>query len=518
MNAIEDFFAVIGRNFSRNYTDSTRAISYNFSNAVSNSKLYDYYVAKLPTNTREIVKHADSNTNSIYCAEVVSLIARFFIEDLDFLFMGGSNFYNKIKSPIKFNSSPDDKNFMKKIRSEFQLHDNLFRDKEISRGTMHKQAAYFDIIKDRTIKIVSISEDPSIYNPVLVWHSPQPGRMNVFIPSKRVFNNIKSYLVDPDNCVKKIGILKPKKDGVCVLDMGKLSDANFDPKFSIVELHYSSNSYRDELAVQYNKEVDEVDENSDSQSSTEYRHKSVRDATGGIPTDSARFLTYDDIKDLMESGDNALFSEDKYGDLDPIELKIRGLKQEGPADCLKTATAIINHYLNNNGFHRKYILPPGGDPEMAHIVLASLGSEVAKGNRSYIKVNKDAAFDAFVYINNCLNRRLPVLVGLNYHKQSKYINNDKSTDHFALIYGRNYTDPEDDSIFYFMMWDVNGGKKVRLYVRKDNFIIDSYDSLKNKRYQLAQVRVSKKDSFREITGGTQMTAARLQKKSDTASA
>jgi hypothetical protein len=68
------------------------------------------------------------------------------------------------------------------------------------------------------------------------------------------------------------------------------------------------------------------------------------------------------------------------------------------------------------------------------------------------------------------------------------------------------------------MYDVGNGKTVRLYTHNDTYMIESYNSLKNKRYQLTQIRIydfniyndGKFKTFESLTGATnQMTANRL---------
>ncbi|MCQ2209195.1 MAG: hypothetical protein MJZ34_02775 [Paludibacteraceae bacterium] len=182
--------------------------------------------------------------------------------------------------------------------------------------------------------------------------------------------------------------------------------------------------------------------------------------------------------------------------------------------CLRASTKMIN------GFFNKEVLPPRGDTSQAHCIIDRYGMQYPgdKKNKTTVRVNTRAMYAALLYIHNCLDRKRPVLAGINY-KLIPIRNNDDVTDHFIVIngygkdsYGEYLTilDPADKYTEHHLvkMYVHDGADKKGVYPMSE--ASDQKDSKCYKdNYQLTQIRVYTDDNFEQITGMKQITAEQL---------
>ncbi|HEY7160592.1 MAG TPA: hypothetical protein VH815_05000 [Acidobacteriota bacterium] len=111
-----------------------------------------------------------------------------------------------------------------------------------------------------------------------------------------------------------------------------------------------------------------------------------------------------------------------------------------------------------------------------------------------VKADPGQAKIAREYIDKCLDKKLPVVVGAS--TEDNNINNDKLTDHFVTIYGRGYD--KDGKLFYKFKDPGNRGKEGKLYVDQDTGKLfkqgthgDDWRKVRQADYQITQVRTYK---------------------------
>lgn len=102
-------------------------------------------------------------------------------------------------------------------------------------------------------------------------------------------------------------------------------------------------------------------------------------------------------------------------------------------------------------------------------------------------------------LNESLNEKMPVLVGLNYH-QGGSGNYDNTTDHFVVILGRGY----DETIqqYYYIYAETGLGEQYvtsalsdgnRLFYNQEKGAFQGKSKLTGKTYDIVQIRPLKKN-------------------------
>jgi hypothetical protein len=177
-----------------------------------------------------------------------------------------------------------------------------------------------------------------------------------------------------------------------------------------------------------------------------------------------------------------------------VNLRMKGIgqfalhpgdKSAGNKACFEAAEKQANDF---NSEHHKTRTPKLNGPSQA----IQIGYQEDKNGR--LKADPAQAKIAREYIDKCLDKKLPVLVGTS-HEDGR-INNDKMTDHFVTIHGRGYD--RDGKLFYRYKDPGDGGREGKLYVDQqtgklfkqgsnpDNFLyVDEAD------YEVTQVRTYK---------------------------
>lgn len=518
MKELEDFLILLGKNFSR----------INFANL--DHSTFEEISKRLPKNSADILKRAKTEDDHFYAELLVLVLFRFGFnawmkyltpKNLEFFLGLGKN------TEVTSESGPDDPKFYKQLNSLEMCGSWENESKDIGEDYLNAMGNLSDsnslISRHKTLFVSFSDGDADQYNPVCVWpYKQRRDILSIFIPSKRVYNNIKKFLVTEGKMAlaeENIGKISP--EGVAFLDLKKMENADFNPDYRIV--WFKGNSGKaDENIFNLEKWVEGKLLGKEEGPKT-LKHKTSRGAldeklaSTDSDLDRGIFLTEPMLKR-------------RKIDLDPIEIqaiadetRTQGSDEKG---CLRAATAIINDYLSDYwdelsvDEENPQLLPPRGLQSQAHCVIDVWGKEkpgeqISRNiQASFVQVNKRHAKEAFDYINACLDLEIPVLVGLNYCV-NRVSNNDGVTDHFSIIYGRRYN-PRKELVF--LMYDVGNGKTVRLYTHNDTYMIESYNSLKNKRYQLTQIRIydfniyddGKFKTFESLTGATnQMTANRL---------
>jgi hypothetical protein len=177
-----------------------------------------------------------------------------------------------------------------------------------------------------------------------------------------------------------------------------------------------------------------------------------------------------------------------------VNLRMKGIgqfslhpgdKAAGNKACFEAAEKQANDF--NAEHHKNRNLKLNGPSQAIQI-----GYQEDKNGR--LKADPTQAKIAKEYIDKCLDKKLPVLVGSSH--ETARINNDKMTDHFVTIHGRGYD--SDGKLFYRYKDPGDGGREGKLYVDQqtgklfkqgsnpDNFLyVDEAD------YEITQVRTYK---------------------------
>ncbi len=111
-----------------------------------------------------------------------------------------------------------------------------------------------------------------------------------------------------------------------------------------------------------------------------------------------------------------------------------------------------------------------------------------------VKADPNQAKIAREYIDKCLDKKLPVVVGAS--TEDNDINKDKMTDHFVTIYGRGYD--KDGRLFYKFKDPGNRGREGKLFVDQETGKLfkqgthgDDWRKVRQADYQITQVRTYK---------------------------
>lgn len=111
-----------------------------------------------------------------------------------------------------------------------------------------------------------------------------------------------------------------------------------------------------------------------------------------------------------------------------------------------------------------------------------------------VKADPTQAKIAREYIDKCLDKKLPVVVGAS--TEDNNINKDKITDHFVTIYGRGYD--KDGRLFYKFKDPGNRGREGKLFVDQQTGKLfkqgthgDDWRKVRQADYQITQVRTYK---------------------------
>ncbi len=182
------------------------------------------------------------------------------------------------------------------------------------------------------------------------------------------------------------------------------------------------------------------------------------------------------------------------GDRKPnVKLRMKGVDQydlhpddkaKGDKACLEAATKQCNDYNTKVRGNRAPKLNGQAD---------SIQVAYQEDKEGRLKADPTQAKLAREYIDKCLDKKLPVVVGTSYGDNA--YNRDKLTDHFVTIHGRSYD--EQGRTFYEFKDPGDGGASGRLYVDKDTGKLFKERTKENPRwvseadYEVTQVRTYK---------------------------
>ena len=146
--------------------------------------------------------------------------------------------------------------------------------------------------------------------------------------------------------------------------------------------------------------------------------------------------------------------------IEPILIEgIQFQKQTGKTNCLNFAAAMINNYVASKGAPYLDVDEENGRYKSDKTGFMLVEQTDLKGE--YYKISNNAD-KAIAYINNCLSKELPVLVGVslvNFNGLDKGLSglggakgdgryNDGTTDHFIVIVGR-FNNGGEPGYYYF---------------------------------------------------------------------
>lgn len=160
-----------------------------------------------------------------------------------------------------------------------------------------------------------------------------------------------------------------------------------------------------------------------------------------------------------------------------LRSKMTFQKQSGATNCKATCDKIIN--------------PLKIKSEGASIKLAngkygvSYQIAIENSSKTALEFNPNNAKAGLVYIDLCLDKGYPVVVGVNHTLGNTY--NDETTDHFVIIVGRHC----EDKTLYYRFWDVGSqygeSKDYKFELTEEQYLICK-KNYNNKKYDVTQVR------------------------------
>jgi len=177
-----------------------------------------------------------------------------------------------------------------------------------------------------------------------------------------------------------------------------------------------------------------------------------------------------------------------------VDLKMKGVNQFTlhPDDdkaaknaCFEAAKKQANDFNHSRlGKHAPKLNGPADAIQVAY----------QEDSHGRVKADPTQAKIAREYIDKCLDKKLPVLVGVSNDDDS--INNDKMTDHFVTIHGRGHD--KDGRLFYKFKDPGNRGREGKLFVDQDTGKLfkqgshgDQWRVVRQSDYEVTQVRTYK---------------------------
>jgi len=97
---------------------------------------------------------------------------------------------------------------------------------------------------------------------------------------------------------------------------------------------------------------------------------------------------------------------------------------------------------------------------------------LANAANQLVPVGDQNTYKALIYIQDCINRGIPVIVGVDYHPGTIGVNNG-TVDHWVVVYGYGYDSNGDPMLWYI---DTNRGEVHASEAYEDNLHQFSYDA------------------------------------------